>query len=422
MIQEKIIIAGACRTPVGKFGGRLKNIKAQELLRECFRGTIEKAGVKMGDIDSAVASTCTHSPDAMNVARFSLLLSGLPDDQVDAYNRGGYLNDEFAARSSAINIPAFTVSRNCGSGAQAVISAVHEIVAGDSKVILVGGTESMSNSPMLLERNSTGYKMRDSVLVDSLAHGLKDPLTGQLMGRISENTVSKWDISREDQDRFAVRSHQRAYDAITGGKFESQIVPVKSIEKGALGDARVTNIEEDEGPNSTLTVSGLASLRPYYKEDGTITPGNSCTVNDGAASFLVMTDGQARKLGIQPEAEVVGYGMAACNPSFMGEGPILAIPKALKMADLTENQIDFFEINEAFAAVVLAAQKKFQIPDDRLNIYGGAIALGHPVGATGTILTVKAINILNDFDKEYALISLCIGNGQGIALVIKRYV
>lgn len=422
MFQGKIVVAGSCRTPVGKFGGRLKNIKAQELLRTCFKGSIEGAGIKMGDIDSAVASTCTHSPDAMNVARFSLLLSGLPDEQVDIYNKGGYLSDEFAARSSAINTPAFTVSRNCGSGVQAVIAAVQEIVAGDSKVILVGGTESMSNSPMLLERNSTGYKMRDSVLVDSLARGLKDPLTGQLMGRISENTVSKWDISREDQDRFSAQSHQRAHEAICSGKFESQIVPVKSLERGVLGDARVNIVQEDEGPDSRLTASKLASLKPYFKEDGTITPGNSCTVNDGAASFLVMKEERAQELGIQPEAEIVGYGVAACHPSFMGEGPILAIPKALKMAGLTEGEIDLFEINEAFAAVVLAAQKKFQIPDDRLNIYGGAIALGHPVGATGAILTVKAINILKDFEKNYALISLCIGNGQGIALVVKRYV
>lgn len=422
MLPKRIVIAGSCRTPVGKFGGRLKNVKAQELLRVCFKRSLEKAGIKMSDIDSAVASTCTHSPDAMNVTRVALLLAGLSDDQVDVYSRGEYLKDDVLEKSTAKNIPAFTVSRNCGSGAQAIVSAVHEIVAGDSNVILVGGTESMSNSPMLLERGSAGYKMRDAVLVDSLARGLKDPLTGQLMGRISENTVSKRSISREEQDCFAAQSHQRASVAICSGKFESQIVPVRSVEKGILGDIREETISEDEGPNPILTASKLASLKPYFKKDGTITPGNSCTVNDGAASFLVMTLDHAQQLGIKPEAEIIGYGTAACHPSHMGEGPILAIPKALKMAGLTEGEIDFFEINEAFAAVVLATQKHFQIPDDRLNIYGGAVALGHPVGATGVILTTKLIHILGDFEKEHGLVSLCIGNGQGIALVVKRWI
>lgn len=406
---------------MGRFGGKLKNIKAQELLKVCFKGSLEKAGVKMEDVDSAVASTCTHSPDAMNVARVALLLAGLPD-QISACNQGEYLTDEVLKKSSAINIPAFTPSRNCGSGVQAVISAVHEIVAGDSRTVLVGGTESMSNSPMILDRNSAGYKMRDSTLIDSLAHGLRDPLTGQLMGRISENTVNKWDISREDQDRFAVQSHQRASEAICSGKFENQIVPVKSVEKSVLGDIREEMIYEDEGPNSTLTASKLATLKPYFKKDGTITPANSCTVNDGAASFLVMTLERAEELGVKPEAEIISYSVAACHPSYMGEGPILAIPKALKMAGLTINQIDFFEINEAFAAVVLATQKYFQIPNEKLNIYGGAIALGHPVGATGAILTTKIIHILKDFEKEYGLVSLCVGNGQGIALVVKRFV
>lgn len=419
---KRIVIAGSCRTPVAKFGGRLKNVKAQELLRTCFRESIKRTNIKMENIDSAVASTCTHSPDAMNVARVSLLLAGLPDDQVDIYNRGEYIKDEVLEKSSAKNIPAFTPSRNCGSGVQAIVSAIHEIIAGDSRVVLVGGTESMSNSPMLLDRNSAGYKMKDAVLVDSLLHGLRDPLTGQLMGRISENTVNKWNISREDQDHFAVQSHQRAHDAICEGKFESQIIPVRSIEKGALGDTREEIIYEDEGPNQNLTSSKLASLKPYFKKDGTITPANSCTVNDGAASFLVMLNDRAEELGVQPEAEILSYGVAACHPSYMGEGPILAIPKALIKAGLTEEQIDFFEINEAFATVALATKKYFKIPNERLNVYGGAIALGHPVGATGAILTTKIIHILQDFEKEYGLVSLCIGNGQGIALVVKRRV
>ena len=300
MTEKRIVIAGACRTPVGKFGGRLKNVQAQELLRACFKGSLERAGIKIQDVDSAVASTCTHSPNAMNVARVALLLAGLPDDQVDIYNHGKYLKEEVVAKSSAKNITAFTPSFNCGSGVQAVISAVHEIIAGDSRVVLVGGTESMSNSPMLLERGSAGYKMKDATLVDSLAHGLRDPLTGELMGRIAENSVDKFGISREEQDLFAVGSHQRAHEAISSGRFEGEIVPVKSVEKGVLGDVREEVVCEDEGPNPTLTVNKLATLKPYFKKDGTVTPANSCTVNDGAASFLVMELDRALELGVNP--------------------------------------------------------------------------------------------------------------------------
>ncbi|MBI2674675.1 MAG: thiolase family protein [Candidatus Yanofskybacteria bacterium] len=420
-MNKRIVISGSCRTPVGRFAGRLKSVKAQELLRTCFKGSLEKAGIQIENIDSVVASTCVHSPNAMNVARVAILLAGLPDDAVDTYNKGEYLKEEVVEKSRARNITAFTPSFNCGSGVQAVISAVHEIVAGDSRVVLVGGTESMSNSPMLLERGS-GSKMRDSLLEDSLVHGLRDPLTGELMGRIAENTVEKYGVSREEQDLFAVESHTRAYEAISSGKFETEIVPVKSIEKGMLGDIRESEIYEDEGPNPTLTVSKLATLKSYFKKDGTITPANSCTVNDGAASFLVMELERALELGVTLEAEILGYGKAAGDPSHMGEGPIWAIPKALKMAGLTEGQIDFFEINEAFAGVVLATKKHFQIPGDRLNIRGGAVALGHPVGTSGAKLLTTLIHILHDFKKDYGLVSLCVGNGQGIALVIKRFV
>lgn len=421
MLSKRIVIAGTCRTPVGKFGGRLKNIKAQELLRTCFKGTLEKAGVEIENVDSAVASTCVQSPNAMNMARVALLLAGLPDKEVDAYNRGEYLKEEVVEKSRAKNITAFTPSFNCGSGVQAVISAVHEIIVGDSKVVLVGGTESMSNSPMLLERGS-GTKMRDSTLEDSLVHGLKDPLTGQLMGRIAENTVDKYGISREEQDAFAVQSHSRAYGAMTSGKFEKQVVPVKSVERGTFGDIREDTVYQDEGPINGLQVFKLATLKPHFKKGGTITVASSCMVNDGAASFLVMELERAQELGVKPEAEILGYAKAACDPSHMGEGPIGAIPKALKMADLVADQIDFFEINEAFAGVVLATKKHFKIPDKKLNIYGGAVASGHPVGATGAILTTKIIHILDDFEKDYGVVSLCVGNGQGIALVVKRWV
>ncbi len=422
---KRIVIAGSCRTPVGKFNGRLKNVEAHQLLADCFRETISRTQIRMQDINSAVAATCINSPKAMNVARVSVLMAALPEEVANNY-RGRYLTEDEARSTSAIHIPAFTAHRNCGSGVQAIVSAVQEIKDEDSgsEVILVGGTESMSNSPMILARGSAGYKMRDAVLMDSLFWGLKDPLTGQLMGLNSENTVNKWGISREDQDKFALRSHRRAYDAIVSGKFESQIVPVKSIEKGTFGDIREKTIFEDEGPidPDKISVVELASLKPYFKKGGTITAANSSSLNDGAASCLVMSYERAQELGIIPEAEIISYSVAACDPSYMGEGPILAIPKALKRAGLSACDLSCVEVNEAFASIALAAQRNFEFSDEVFNIHGGAVSLGHPIAATGMILLVKAINILKDMQKDFGLISLCIGGGQGIALVIKRFV
>ncbi len=425
MSQKRLVIAGACRTPVGRFGQRLKNVSPQELLRVCFKDTLRRTNIHPLNVDSAVAGTCIHTHDAMNVARVSLLLAGLSDEELSNYRQKGQgIPMDVIRKSSFLDKPAFTASRNCGSGLQAVVSAAQEIKDdfNDSQVVLAGGTESMSNSPYILARNGCGYHIRDSVLVDSLLHGLRDPLTGDLMGLSAENSVEKHGITREDQDKFAVRSHQRAFKAIRSGKFKSQIAPVTIYEKNILGEMSEETIHEDEGPNPGLTPGKLAALKPYFKKGGTITAGNSCSINDGAASFLVMTLERAQKLGVQPEAEIISYGVAALHPSYMGEGPACVVPNLLRKAGLTIKDIDVFENNEAFAATSLAVQRLLGISDEVLNINGGAIALGHPVGASGAILTVKAIYLLQELQKTYAMISLCIGNGQGIAMLIRRFV
>ncbi|MBI3004282.1 MAG: thiolase family protein [Ignavibacteriales bacterium] len=420
MFAKRIAIAGGCRTPVARFGQRLREVPAQELLRVCFTETIRRSGISVKEIDEAVAGTCIHLPDALNVARVALLLSGCSEEDVAAYHEKGTLPRESLAKSATKDIPAYTVSRNCGSGLQAIFSATQEILSNGHEVVLAGGTESMSNSPGMIRRGGFNYRQRDTIIVDSLLHGLQDPLTGEMMGLTAEHVAEKYDISREQQDTFAAESHQKAFRALRSGKFSSQTVPVKVRETTILGNVRELVVKEDEGPDPSLTPAKLAGLKPYFKADGTVTPANSCMVNDGAASCMVLTMDKARELGIQPDAEILAFAVSAVDPSFMGEGPTSAIPKALKECGLTSEDIDIFEINESFAATTIAVQKSLGICPEKLNPHGGAIALGHPVGATGVILTVKAINILKEMEKETAVVSLCVGNGQGVALVIRN--
>ncbi len=420
MTKKRIFIAGACRTPVGKFGSRLKSISANELLRTCFKETIKRTGVDEKNISSVVAGTCIHLPEATNIARVALLLAGLKDHEVLAYREKGLLPKDVVMRATTVSIPAYTVSRNCGSGLQAIISGIQSIYSGDEKVVLVGGTESMSNSPGMIRRGSFGYSQQDSIITDSLLRGLTDPLTGELMGLTAEHIVEEYEIKRIDQDAFAAHSHQKAYRAVREGKFKSHIAPVLVREKSFMGTVKEEFIEIDEGPDSRITPEKLSLYPPYFKKDGTVTPGNSCMVNDGAASFLIFSGEAMVEYGFVAEAEILGYGVSALDPSRMGVGPVSAMSAALENAKISKENIDIFEINEAFAATTLAVQNIFGIPDEKLNVYGGAIALGHPVGATGTILAVKAINILKDLGKTRAMISLCVGGGQGIALIIKN--
>ena len=424
--KERIVLAGAVRTPMGSFGGGLKDVPAERLMAVCFEETLKRTGLPKEKIDEVIAGNVCQPSEAVNIARVAALIAGIPSD-----------------------IPAFSVQRNCASGIQSITSAIQAIRCDDGKIFLAGGTENMSKVPYVVKGARWGYKLQHFYFTDGLWEGLTDPVVGQIMGRTVENVVKKYEISREEQDEFAVRSHQKAFRAKREGRYKDQILPIVIQNVTNVGEKSLVNekiIAEDENINPGLNKQ-MAALQPgifmdpdllkakdpkakYEKgkiiletnvpADGTITPKNSCPITDGAASMLVMPESTAKELGIEPEAYVVSYAYAACDPAYMGEGPIHASPKALKRAGLDMRDIDFVELNEAFAGQSIPCQRILEIPDEKLNVWGGAIALGHPVGATGTILTVKMIHILKHLEGKYGLITMCVGGGQGGAMIIEK--
>jgi len=392
-VVKRIVIAGSCRTPVGKAGGtrgNLSSLSAVELLTNCFKESERRSGLKSNSFDQVIAGNCAQSSDAPNIARVAALRAGAP-----------------------INVPSFTVQRNCGSGLQAVVSACQMIKAEEANIVLAGGTESMSNIPYILKDVRFGCGLQHKQLIDALWEGLTDPITGEMMGKTAENIAERYNISRDDQDEFAFQSHQKAFRASREGKFRSQIC---SVEVGGR------KVSQDEGINQALTKQFLSLFpeKAFFVRGGSVHAGNSCGISDGASSLIVLTWPEATKRNIEPEAEILGYAFEACEPSYMGMGPYYAIPKALSRAGLSINDIDFFEINEAFASQTLACQRLLGIPMGKFNVQGGAIALGHPVGATGVLLITKLIALLKDTDKNFGVVSMCIGGGQGGAIVIRN--
>ncbi len=387
-MSKEVVIVGGVRTPVGLFGGALKKFTPDQLLEIVFKETIKRTGIDPEKIDGAISGCIGMPSNAANVARVAALRAGLRPEATS-----------------------FTVQRNCSSGILSITTAYQAIQAGDGEIFLVGGTESMSTSPYVMWKARWGYRLRHGKLIDGLWEGLTDPVVNQIMGRTAENVAEKWGITREEQDKFALWSHQKALKAQAEGRFKDQIVPIEV-------DGKV--IDKDEGPNPNLTLQILALYPTIFKENGTVTPGNACPLNDGAASMLVMTKEKAEELGLEPEAYIVGYAYAATDPAYMGEGPIYAVPKAFEKTGLTMEDIDFVELNEAFAAQSIPCMRALKIPEEKLNVWGGAIALGHPVGATGAILTVKIIHILKQLNGRYGLVTMCVGGGQGGALIIER--
>lgn len=412
MLSKRLVIAGSCRTPYGEKGGSLRFASSQHLLMTCFKETVKRAGIEPGRIDEAVVGSCSHLSDAPNIARVAWLMAGLPEE-----------------------VTGYSVQRNCGSGIQAAVSAIRAILAGDAEVCLVGGAESMSNTPAMLPVNAyTDRTIEHITLINSLTQGLTDPVTGELMWQTAENTVRKYGISREEQDEFAGSSHLKAFNAIKSGKFKSQIVPVTIGRKDRLGNIKTEIVSLDEGPDRTrnkqtlslyptlyhLGINGVKGT-PEQIAQSTVTAGNACTLTDGAASSLILTLDKAAELGIEPEAEILSWGFAGVPPSHMGDGPIRVTPKLLQKAGLGIDDIDVFEVNEAFASIVVAFQKNTGVPYDKININGGGISLGHPVGASGWMLPVKAIYLLKERNETHALITLCVGGGQGAGIIIKNW-
>ncbi len=400
--MKDVVIVSPLRTPVGAHGGALRSLRAQDLAAIVFKAVLERTGIDPGILDEVILGNIGQPSDAANIARVAALMAGVP-----------------------IHVPAFTVQRNCASGMQAITSAYQAIQTGDGEIYLVGGTESMSNIPYILKGARWGYKLRHAELTDALWEGLTDPICGQIMGRTAENVAEKYNISRQEQDEYAVNSHKKAFMAQRMGKFNDEIVPVEVTKKVAGQEVAKEVITQDETINPGLTVQKAALYPTVFKENGTVTPANSCPISDGAAAMIVCTAEKAAQLGLKPTARIVAYAYAAVDPAYMGIGPAFAMPKALKKAGLKMEDVDVIELNEAFAAQVLAVAKEMQAQGydwdwSKVNPNGGAIALGHPVGCTAAKVVATLTNELQRRKARYGIDTMCVGGGQGGCLIVER--
>lgn len=392
MPNREVVILSAVRTPVGKFGGALKDIPPSELAAKTVCQALQRSGLAATDIGHVVFGNVIHT-DAkdMYLARVAALRGGL-----------------------SVGTPALTVNRMCGSGLQAILTAAAAITHGDTDAAVAGGAESMSRAPYWMNGLRWGARMNNATAVDVLVAALTDPFDEIHMGLTAENVARKWGISREDQDALAVESHRRAVNAIQAGNFKSQIVPIELKTR-----AGTTFFDTDESPRTDATMENLAKLKPAFDKDGTITAGNSSSINDGAAAVVLMELHAAEERGLRPIARLIDYAITGVEPGVMGIGPVSAVKKLYERTGLHTDQIDVFEANEAFAAQVLAVRRELGLPPERTNPNGSGISLGHPLGATGAIVTVKAIHELHRIRGQYALVTMCIGGGQGIAAIFE---
>lgn len=392
--MREVVIASAVRTPIGTFGGAFKNVPAVKLGTIAAKEAIKRAGINAEQIDEVIFGNVLQAGLGQNVARQVSIHAGIP-----------------------VEVPSFTVNKVCGSGLKTVALAAQAIRAGEADIILAGGTENMSMAPYVLESNRWGQRMGDSKLMDYMIHdGLWDIFNDYHMGITAENVAEKWNITREEQDAFALQSQNRAEKAIKEGRFKDEIVPVEIPQR--KGDPIV--VDTDEHPRFGATVEALAKLRPAFKKDGTVTAGNASGINDGAAALVIMSKEKADELGIKPLATIISYASAGVDPSVMGTGPIPSSRKALEKAELTIEDMDLVEANEAFAAQSLAVVKDLNLNPEKTNVNGGAIALGHPIGASGARILVTLLYEMDKRDAKNGLATLCIGGGQGIALIVRR--
>lgn len=391
--QREVVVLSGARTAIGDYGGALKDVAPTELAATVVREAVKRAGIEGGDVGQLVFGNVIHTePKDMYLSRVACIKAGLPQETV-----------------------ALTLNRLCGSGLQAVVSASQSIMTGDCDTAVAGGAESMSRGGYLMPTLRWGQRMADGGVVDMMVGALTDPFDTVHMGITAENIADRWKISREDQDAFAVESHRRAINAIEQGRFKSQIVPIElKTRKGT------TVFDRDEHPRSDATLEGMAKLRAAFKKEGSVTAGNASGINDGAAAVVLMEASKAKSRGLKPLGRLVSYAVAGVDPKIMGIGPVPACNLALQKAGLTMNDIDVIESNEAFAVQALAVACDLKMPAEKTNPNGGAVALGHPIGATGCILTVKALYELERTGGRYALVTMCIGGGQGIAAVFER--
>jgi len=392
-LQDAVIVS-AVRTAIGTFGGGLAEVPAVKLGEICIRAALERADLKPDQVDEVIMGNVLQAGLGQNPARQAAINAGLP-----------------------VHIPSMTINKVCGSGLKTVMLATQAIKLGDAEVVVAGGMENMSRAPYLLEKARFGYRMGDGQIVDEMIRdGLWDAFNDCHMGITAENICSQYNLSREELDQFAVESQLRASHAITSGVFRNEIVPVE-----VPGRKGPTFFEQDQAPRADSTAEGLAKLRPAFKpQGGLVTAGNSSGINDGGAAVVVMSRKKAEQLGLKPMATIRSYASAGVDPRIMGMGPVPSTKLALEKAGLKLADIDLVEANEAFAAQSVAVGKELGFDRSRLNVNGGAIALGHPIGASGTRILVTLLYEMQRRQAHYGLATLCIGGGQGVALIVER--
>jgi len=389
-----VFLAGAVRTPIGRFGGSLKTFSAADLGVIAAKESLLRAQVRADQLDDSIWGCARQAGGGPNVARQIIFRAGAPD-----------------------TVPAFTVNQACGSGLRAIVLAAEKIMLGRANIVLAGGTESMSRVPYFAEGARWGTRMGHVELIDGMYRdGFNDPLSGLVMGETAEKLAGQYEISRDEQDEFALRSQQRATAAAAAGKFSDEVTPVEI--KGRKGE--VTSFSTDEHVRADTRIESLQKLAPVFSKDGTVTAGNSSGITDGAAAVVVMSEAALQDSGAEPLARIVDYEIVGVPPEIMGIGPVPATHRLLERQRLTLSDVDLIELNEAFAAQVIACDRELQFDQERLNVNGGSIALGHPIGCTGVRITTTLLHEMKKRQARRGLATLCISGGMGIALLLER--
>jgi acetyl-CoA C-acetyltransferase len=392
-LKETIYLVSALRTPIGKFGGGLASLTAPDLGVASAKATIERSGIDPKAIDEVIFGNARQAGVGPNVARQVAIRSGLRHE-----------------------VPAYTVNQACGSGLRAIMNAADQIRLGEANVVLAGGTESMSNTPYLLTRARWGMRMGDGEVVDGMYRdGFMCPLADEMMGSTAETLAERYDISRQEQDAYAVETQRRAKVAYDEKRFADEIVPVKV--PGKKGDVEIT---ADEHPRFDADLGSMAKLPPVFRKNGTVHAGNSSGVTDGASSMVVVGEAALKEHNLEPMARIVAYAQAGVDPKIMGIGPVPATRKLLEEIGMSLEDIDLIELNEAFAAQVLACDRELHFDRSKVNVHGGAISLGHPIGCTGARITTTLLHALRSHNRRYGLATLCISGGMGLSMLVER--
>jgi acetyl-CoA C-acetyltransferase len=380
---KEVVIVDAVRTPIGTFGGMFRDCLPTDLLTPVLQALVERTKIEEKDVEEVIIGQCIQRTDEPNTARTALLKAGFPNTTT------GY-----------------TIQRQCASGLQAIINGALQIQSNLTETVIAGGVEAMSSSPYIVKSNRWGSKMRHQTLYDSVWEVLEDPINRVMMGTTAENVAEKYHISREEQDKLAYQSHQKAVTALNAGTFFDEIIAINDLNK-------------DEQPRANIAIEKLASLSPVFKKDGSVTAGNSSSLNDGAAAVVLMSSSKAKEQGLKPLAKIKGFSVAGVDPLIMGIGPVPAITQGLSKVGWLLEEIDLFEINEAFAAQYLAVEKELNLNREKVNVNGSGISLGHPVGCTGARMVTTLVHELKKRGEKKGIASLCVGGGMGVAIFIE---